>query len=398
MPNADSNFTLLPEIQSWIASVEKASNASCQDTFTVEGLTLNLQAEHTAQLDWIRANLAPLSLNDKAPEITNWTLRMSTNPLAPRNLFSIVQQYNLAPERVAIKTKAIWRLAINSDLDICCRPSQGILWVIDRRRKLVHLITSARTKYPLAIGNSTARAIIIAYLHDQGWQTFHAGAVNFDGAAHLVVGDGGQGKTSLILALMSGGASMIANERILLKLSNGSIRCQPFPMLTAIGLGTATQYPQLENFIPHSEQLTSPTYRFSPRRVMRIDPVEWPKMSDKIQLLAEELDACFPLGKCHPGGHLNGVILPNIGPSNKEHHVTIPSDRKVFETLTRNVLPPHRDKHYPDWLPLGMKECDESGARPIVEGLMQKPAAEVSFFAGDSTGHLLEKVMARLNS
>ena len=69
---------------------------------------------------------------------------------------------------------------------------------------------------------------------DAAQRTFQAGGVAIDGRAVLIMGDPGLGKSSLALALIDRGASLIGDDGVTLQTSQGRLLASPPPNIRGL--------------------------------------------------------------------------------------------------------------------------------------------------------------------
>ena len=345
----------------------------------IEGLQLSILAETKAQTDWIACKLAPMQLTDANPVTRKLTLNILSDWSMAAELQTLLAEEEVTGTPVHPRKKRVLHVATTAEIDLCVDPVQGMIWLFDHKVGRITCVTGPRTRFELSEGFSAVRAILVAHLHDQGWHTMHAGAIWADGATRLVIGNGGQGKTSLILALLAQGAGFVANERVLLKATEGGLRALPFPMPTLVGLGTALQHPRLAWVLDHPETLASEPHRFNPANLANTARENWPALPDKVPLLASDIERLVLGAPARPGGKVEGVILPRLDPeSDPSATLTDPEDAE--QLLRSNYMPHNREKHYPDWMPLRFKPrtMEEPGA--TLDQLCRQPAATVRFF------------------
>lgn len=376
----------------WIEQVKSLPKGVHQTAYQIEGLHLSVGCETRAQLQWIEQKLAPMELKDGRAQVRGFHVEIASDCFLAAQLQEILFRENIEHRRMSVGGLRLWRIPVGDQMDLCCRPSQGLIWLIDRAAGVLTVLSSPRTSYAQAEAHAAVRVVITSHLHDQGWHTFHAGAVHHDGATRLIIGNGGKGKTSLVMAYLSAGARFVANERILLKLDGDQIRAQPFPMPILVGLGTAMQYPEIESYVTHSERLLAPPMRFARKRVKGVERAHWPSLPDKITLLPYELDKIFEQHSCHPGGVIQGVILPQISPGAPPcARPTQAADLR--KTVSGNYMPERKEKHYPDWLPLGFRPRATEDASAVIETLCQQAGAGVEFFDTGAAKNLLASTM-----
>ncbi len=381
-----------PQFQHWVEDLLHLPVGPIATEMNIEGFKLSITTETRSQQQWIEARMAPMDLRDQISTVRKTKLNIISDCFASKKLHDYLAAEKIDHIRMPVLSKRMWWIPVRPYLDLCCSPSHGIIWLFDRENAIVTLITSPRTRFPLSEAQSTVRTLVVSHLHDLGWHTFHAGAVFSENAVRLIIGNSGQGKTSLVLALVSAGARFVANERILLKAEDDIIRAKPFPMSVLVGLGTAMQYPEMEDFLVHSERLLTTPQRFNRANLVSSPRNRWPELSDKIRLLPVELDQVFPNSKCHPGGKLDGIILPRLSPETPQKTLRA-SKRDVLKAVKHNYLPHTREKHYQDWMPLGLKSRTKEDANKIIDQLKEQSGVEVTFFCPDNADELLRNTL-----
>ena len=354
------------------------------DDFHVEGLKLRFQTQQQTICDFVKQTLAPVDLDDGSQSAVTWQLSVRCDPVLLSSVLTEIDRQNLEWTSVPIRRMSIRRYAITADQDICVRKSRGVLWLIDRSQKTIHMITSGQTQYPLLTARNLARDLIVSYLHDNGWTTLHAGAVRLGEKNYLVVGDGGQGKTSLILALMATGAKFIANERTLLKKDGAKVRAISFPMSVAVGLGSALNFHSLANLCSKPEQLLLPQTRLQVNKLQQVPISEWKNLKDKILMLPGEL--CRALNtQPHIGeSTIDGILVPKLDEAHQFRAQSL-SKNDLSGLLQRNVITRKKETLYPDWMPLGYSH-DSAQSDQICSALEKLPASRIQFYKiGKST-------------
>ncbi len=378
--------TVSSEVPEWLTQPLPTDHLNNHlSNFSIAGLSLSVETEFPISL-WAKQFLAPLDIQSPDQIRRSWTVRVGENTRLLPKLVKFLQHSDLNVQRITkLWYKTVWQVDFNDSFSVCFRPSQGIIWIVDRSKSQLILVLSARTQYPMLEIATSLRSMIVAHLTEQDWHLFHAGAVEIAGETHLIIGNGGAGKTSLIIGLMAQGARFIANERILLKLKNGQVECLSFPMEIAVGLGTAAQYSELAYLVQNSELLMLPTRRFATSSIRKVNISNWYKLNDKIQLLAEEFTQALNAPQYSQGGVIAKVLVPSLNPGTPFKIDTI-QGQELQEILEDNYLPQNRENHYPNWLPLGFDETPSSSptAGTLLSTLNRISASRVHFFYGNA--------------
>jgi hypothetical protein len=359
---------------------------------TVQGLQLDISAQSQSYIDWILLKMNPMDIEDQSTVIRKMNLKILSDCYIASQLRDFLDQDIMECYPSNVAGDLILHIPFSAQLELCFAPHKAVIWLFDLENNTITLITSARTPFPLSEAFSTVRTVVVSHLHDQGWHTFHAGAVFHEGATRLIVGKSGQGKTSLILALLSGGARFVANERVLLKRAGQQVLALPFPMPILIGLGSTMQYPNLFSFAKKPEQLLSHSRRLSPKRLTKTPQEAWSTLPDKITVLPDELQKVFSQHISHPGGHVNGVILPQIS-ADTPQLVKEASLEENRHAIIDNYLPYQKEKHYPDWMPLRFKARHQEDPSDVLELLSQQNTGTVQFYEPKSPVKLLQETI-----
>ncbi len=357
------------------------------DEYVVEGLRLQLTFQDRHIANFARKNLAPINLQDGSTVTTEWQVSCRCDPALVSAGLAQIDREKLPSVSIPIRRMNILRYVVDDDKDICVRGSQSVFWAVDRASKSVHMVTSARTQYPLLTARNLARDMIVSHLHDSGWTTFHAGLVQLAGRNYLILGDGGQGKTSLILALIAGGGKFVANERVLLKRKAAKVQAVSFPMSVAIGLGTLQNFQSLTDLCRRTDQLLLPQRRLDTKELKSTVESKWKLRKDKMLLLPDELcDALktqFHVGEVS----IDGILIPELREGGEFRYAAI-GGNDLAKLLRRNVIRSEKESHYPDWMPIrtntGESRSDpDEAVDEICTELEKLSAAKVQFFGLD---------------
>lgn len=317
---------------------------------------------------------------------------LAANALTPESqdntlivdLMRLIKADSIEVNSMRLAGRRIDRIHLTSrySIDICRR--DGIVWVSDTEARELTLLLSSRVSWPSLEVSRTARALITAYLQHEGWMFLHSGAVRIEDKNYLVVGDEGKGKTSLLLALMSGGCQYISNERVFVRKSGEQIEALSFPMPVAIGMGTAQQYSSIMEYVYNPEYCSYPHRRMDVDKLNSMPEFLWSSQSDKVQLLVSELIGVFGHDAATAGGQISGVIVPSVvksGSIDYEDKARKLNKKQLKKIVSRNVIATDRDTRYPAWLPLAYTNSSTKFVDEFVSAVCDLPGVQFSYFA-----------------
>jgi hypothetical protein len=95
-------------------------------------------------------------------------------------------------------------------------PDTGQLWMLDRQSATAVVWVNDVDAVPLWDRTHPLRKLLHAWARGFGADLVHAGAVGIDGMGVLVVGPGGTGKSTTVLAAMGAGLSAVGDDYVLL--------------------------------------------------------------------------------------------------------------------------------------------------------------------------------------
>jgi hypothetical protein len=342
-----------------------AAQLPAADRLHVEGLRVELRANDAAALRWVRKSMQPLSSIPAHASTREYSLSLlycdDTVSEAIRNLNDI----GIVRMRKHGRDHFLRLARPASETTVYCDPDEGVVWISDRMRNAVILLVSARTKHPAMALASLTRDVVNAHLAAQGWTLFHAGAVDTDRGALMVVGNGGAGKTSLLLALMCGAARFIANELLYARAGEDGLRVLGYPMPIAVGLGTAMQFPALAERIDSPGELEFPRHRLKLSRVVHTPRKQWQDLDDKLQLLPVELCQLLGAPAAVAGGALCGVVVPRVGVQAMEPSIEYLSSVAVQRVLAHNHLGLAAHSRHRPWMELNLESCNGMGRNGV---------------------------------
>jgi hypothetical protein len=379
--------------------VHHAAAAACASRhFQVEGLEVELRAVDPASIAWVLKNLQPLPQPAMPMPRTRYAV---TCIYSDDLIFDAIRGLNdteLVHIRRGGRDRFVRRSRPAPDVVVDCDPDEGVLWISELASNAIHLVVSSRTKHPALAFFSVTRELVTRYLAQEGWTLFHAGAVDTPDGALMVVGNGGAGKTSLLLALMCGGASFIANELLFARECADGVRVLGYPMAVAVGLGTAMQFAPLADRIDSPGELEFPRNRLKLSRIVNTPQEEWKDLEDKLQLLPAELSAILGAPAPVAGARLCAVVVPAVSKQPVQCQVE-PLDRAAAAKVLSNNhigLTP-QGKHRP-WLELNLRPTSAGGHAGLLSRLSGLHPARFRFGLALDKAHEMRSYADRLRS
>jgi len=388
-------------IQHWCAAVDQqACVIETAGTLYIKGLALEIATSESEYFHWLQAYLNPMldcGPNNQEP----FSIKKSNYRLVCINANSLVIDIMRLAKSDAIDISTLYqngqrihRIFFNANLVIDINKTDGVVWLSNAKTRQVTLLVSSRARWPALAVSSTARAIIVAYLQQEGWLFLHSGAAQINGKNCLVIGDSGQGKTSLLLALMSAGCGFIANERVFVRKTGESIEALSFPMPVAIGLGAAQQYPEIMEYVYNADFCLYPRRRLDDKKLRSTPESKWSSFDDKLQLLAPELITAFAKAKTLQGGLVTGVVIPAIQCSENaeyEDKLTLLDKLILKEIVQRNCISINGDKRYPAWLPLEFEAAPPEDFDNLIDTICQIPSVRFEYIASEDRKAAVEQ-------
>ncbi len=220
-----------------------------------------------------------------------------------------------------------------------------------------------------------ARLLITDRLEAEGWMVMHAGCVvDTAGAAALILGHQGAGKTTTSLTLSrSGDLGLLANDRCLLRATDTGVEAIPWPGSISLGFGLLEALGWAATVTDHI------------RRGARQHPFQLPEVAGlltgrdytprfgpsgrelKFELLPRDLTAWFGVSIA-PHGVIQQILLPKVRPG------TAP--RSAIGQVDAGSLAEHLlsgpNSGYPNFLDLSAPEPAEK--RPATAELLARLA------------------------
>ncbi len=372
----------LHELADWIDAC--ADSAVAAERWTVEGLALELWGCTPWEAGWLLKYLGPLVVRDAGDGecAATWKIGMFFADEVVAAVAEGMEQGGLLAPSVWNGRYHVRRVAFSPRRMLDSDPVRGTACLYDWAARRITLVTSVHTGHPVHELGRCLRDVATAWMRSRGWQIFHAGAVRSGGRDWLVVGDAGAGKTSLLIALLAGGARFIANDRVFLRLEGGTVRLRPFPMAVAIGLGTAAQYGPLRRVVRRPGSLCYPRRRLDLVRVLNTPETDWAALPDKLQLFPGELNALFRAVPGPADTTAGGILLPRLDRAAGDALTlteTPPAEARAV--LARNHLPAERDPVMPSWRPLPFRAPPADDGTTLLERLLDLPAWTATFLA-----------------
>lgn len=200
-------------------------------------------------------------------------------------------------------------------------------------------------------------------LVDQGFVCFHASAVATGGKAFVCIGDSGNGKSTLALALgYFNGAMYMANERVLLRCSGPSLEVTGVPSAIKVNAGTL-QALGIRNHISSWELL----------RPQPAEESDWESLGgrSKLSLLPGEVAKYLGIAFSE-SANLGAVLLPTIMHGTGSSVFRCPPDLALIQ---RNCFTPYDPVYEDDWLGVTERGWDQltRQANIVQRCLLQAP-------------------------
>ncbi len=364
-----------------IESVKRlaAKYAYCEK-FKIEGLALTLKSVDPSLIQWVMKYLQPLSNGTDAPEIRKTScMCLNSDELVVQAAIYLATP-GITTYRVTGKNGGklhCSRITINTT--IYYNAKEGVFWLTEFDSSSVYIVHSSRSSQPALEFARTVRSVIMVYLEDQGWISYHAGAVETKNGLVMIVGNSGAGKTSLILDLLAGGARYVANERLLVRGNGNRFQALGYPMAIAVGLGTALQFHTLADLVENPDSLMYPPNRYSKSRVARTQHRERQNLEDKIQLLPQELIGYMNAPGISTGGNISALVVPKVNRSFDDAIVRPLSYEENIDILSQNYMGLTYDRSHPVWREADVQIKDNTTNDHSIDALSKINSVEFQY-------------------
>jgi hypothetical protein len=369
-----------PVIPPWFVGLAQRCNSiPIQRGFQFGGIEFKLRAE-LGDAEWLELYLAPaIDAHPRSVPKVTYTLTSLTSDLLLAEIVRSQDSDQTARTLHYRRQFVFGRMRFEGGRSVDYFPELGIAWISDLSTQSLCIVRSSRTQLPAIELARGALELVYRFLLADSWCVYHAGAVQIDNRAYLLVGDSGAGKTTLLLTLIAGGARYVSNERVLVKKSKGVLFARPFPQPVGIGLGTAMRFPELAPLIQRPDRLIHPQYKFDAQRVWSTSPEKWSELPDKLKVLPHELEQLFSVSSAASEVLLTGIIVPRLQRDATEAALQPLDEDCLTQILDRNSVLPHCDTVYPSWLPLHFKVPTEQSRWPSTTDLCGLPSIELTF-------------------
>ncbi len=275
--------------------------------------------------------------------------------------------YHCCPEFCAAAGTMLGRLPPDLDLENFEGDPRIACWKVGPLR--IWLLEAKRSQPPFAVVQTAGTVTIVAgeqgartqvmralreiYLRESekaGAILMHGGAFVRDGKSTVVVAGKSQGKTTTVLLnLLADGTDYLANDRVVVRVDEGSIFALPFPMAVRVGWGTMKALPPLQEQIEKLDGLYRPQDpRMQP--ALQRDSGEATRFGADIKVEFTPLEVARIFKVRHSAGApVERVIVPAI--SDKSGIVVTALDRnEAVEVLRGQCMTPRDEKWIVPWL------------------------------------------------
>ena len=227
----------------------------------------------------------------------------------------------------------------------------------------VHTGTARPHRYPIRL----VREAMLRTYEDAGGVIFHAAGVDVGGAAVVVCGPRGAGKTTVTAALLRlPGAALLSNDR-LVAYQGDHVVAVPLPVPTA--RGTIQAFPELERLVPHRTG--------SGLNKMPADFGSAVKHAFTARQFAEAFGARLTAQSL-----VRLVVVPRLTDTNEPAHARRLSMAEARRTIAANCFTPRDEFWIRPWLVPRRRTEEQLGnqASAAVEYLAESvPCIEVNF-------------------
>jgi len=377
-----TQFSLQRHQPFWLDQILKDSEQlPRQGYFNIQGLKIDIHGYGPETYHWIEKYLYPLNLSSPIDTQSTYRVNLFHSDDLVLAALNTIENNEIDTRRISNARRYLDRICVSKEITVDCDPQFGMLWITDRSTNTITIVLSAKVRWPLLEISRVVRDLITRYLENQGWVLFHAGAIRSKEKNYLVIGDASAGKTSFIIAMLSAGAAFISNERVFVKLVDGTVHMLSFPMPIAVGLGTMLQYPELIKFIRQPQFCQYPPRRINIAKVHDTPEWKWLELEDKIQFLPQELSQQFSDIAGIAGGKVDGVIVPYRRKRQIIVHEFLDKEH-IRSIISNNCIDRSHDDIYPPWMPLPFQQPSSNDIEKTISLLTNLPNLRL-FFSGD---------------
>jgi hypothetical protein len=177
--------------------------------------------------------------------------------------------------------------------------------------------------------------LTICHLEMNNYLMLHASCCSKNDKGVLIIGNSGQGKTTLMLYLVyKCGFDFVANDRVFVKICDTELKALSYPLQLAIGLGTFKEFKNIQRFL--SNYLKG----IITDRIKEMN-------NFKVRFQPDELNELFS-NKIRLNTSLSCIILPNINLETRTKLAFV-NNELCANILDENILSPY-DPNHPKWL------------------------------------------------
>ena len=202
------------------------------------------------------------------------------------------------------------------------------VWMLDHRSGTGFLWIRSAAEMPIWDRIHPLRQILGAWAAAQSLQLMHAGAVGFDGAGVLLVGAGGSGKSTVVLACIDAGALAAGDDYVLVEHGAPTVAHSVYGTMRLFE-GHARRFPFL---MPESDSV-APGHDGAPKLTANVALRRPESLIASLPLAAIVMPRVVAGGKTRLRRENGGAALFAVAP-NTLHQVD-PKSRAAFERMAR---------------------------------------------------------------